>query len=387
MNHTRRNFIKYTSLSLGASVISTPSLVRGAMLHGNSIHEVRGVVRSGNGSSAIPLPGAIVSLYQATSGAPRLLGETVTKASGHFLIQLEPPGQGWDGIFYVTADLANGLQLVSIIGPSLLPFVTINELTTVAAGYAFAQFATASVVSGDEFGLQIAAGMNDNLVEPATGASSSVIISPPNADQTNSWRSTHALANLLALFIRNNGDAIDQFYALTTPPGGNPPANFLQALSNMARYPQQNVAQLYALATEESVYSPSLVRQPDAWTIVVKVNYTGDDNYLFGGPGNIAFDTDGYAWITNNVVQGTGSGRRSPRRRIWRQHRPERPCLVWEFWLGTAATLAIAVRQRQCFRVYQERSSDFRTVGLSGRSVSSSGRGARRTGQHLDRQL
>jgi sugar lactone lactonase YvrE len=44
---------------------------------------------------------------------------------------------------------------------------------------------------------------------------------------------------------------------------------------------------------------------PDAWTLTVKVNDSGDDEYLFGGPANLAFDRRGYAWITNNVVQGS----------------------------------------------------------------------------------
>ena len=45
---------------------------------------------------------------------------------------------------------------------------------------------------------------------------------------------------------------------------------------------------------------------PDAWTVVVKVNDSGSDDQdaLFGGPGNLAFDDRGYAWVTNNVIQG-----------------------------------------------------------------------------------
>jgi sugar lactone lactonase YvrE len=303
---TRRNFIKYASLGAAASVLGTPYIVRGSTFLGKSNHKIQGAVCSGSGATSIPLPGAMVSLYAATSGTPRLLGEAVTNSSGTFLIQFKPPGQGRDGILYVTADLVCGLQLVSIVGPILLPFVTINELSTVAVGYAFAQFATDGVLSGDEFGLQIATGMNNNLVSPASGESSTVMTASPNGDETNSWRSTLALANLLALFVQNNGDAIEVFYDLATPPGQNSPSNLLQALSNIARYPQHNVAELYALATEVSVYSPTLASPPDAWTIVVKVNDSGDDNYLFGGPGNIAFDADGYAWISNNVVQGTG---------------------------------------------------------------------------------
>jgi hypothetical protein len=44
---------------------------------------------------------------------------------------------------------------------------------------------------------------------------------------------------------------------------------------------------------------------PDAWTLTVKVNDSGSNEMMFGGPGNIAFDDRGYAWISNNVIQGT----------------------------------------------------------------------------------
>ena len=52
-------------------------------------------------------------------------------------------------------------------------------------------------------------------------------------------------------------------------------------------------------------YSPPLLQAPDAWTITVKVNDSGNDNMLFAGLGNLVFDSQGYAWISNNVVQGT----------------------------------------------------------------------------------
>jgi hypothetical protein len=43
----------------------------------------------------------------------------------------------------------------------------------------------------------------------------------------------------------------------------------------------------------------------DAWTLAVKVNDSGNSNCPFGGPANVAFDDNGYAWINNNVIQGT----------------------------------------------------------------------------------
>jgi hypothetical protein len=45
--------------------------------------------------------------------------------------------------------------------------------------------------------------MNDNIVVPATGQSSPVLLNSPNADQTNSLRSTRSLADLLAACVED----------------------------------------------------------------------------------------------------------------------------------------------------------------------------------------
>jgi hypothetical protein len=298
----RRQFIQRTSLAVGASLFAAPQLLRA-----RSNDNLQGTVRSAPVAAALALSGAVVNLYEASDDVPRLLGTATTNQWGNFSFRSRPARAHSKGIYYVTADLAPGLQLVSVPGPELPAFVTLNELTTVAAGYSLAQFIQNGLISGNEFGLRIAAGMNENLVNPGTGESSPVLLSSPNADQTNSLRSTRALANLLALFVRDGGANLDVLFSLTTPPGGSPPNNLLQALSNIARYPHQHVAALYALAQTLVVYAPTLERPPHAWTLVVKVNDTGSDDHdqLFGGPGNLSFDADGYAWITNNVVQDT----------------------------------------------------------------------------------
>jgi hypothetical protein len=299
-HYCRRHFIKNSSLLIGGSVFTGPYL-----LQGKNDDQLQGTVVSGTGPSAVPLPGAQVSLYEAGSGGPRLVGRAITDGVGNFSLRVGPGGWTCKALFYATADLAPGLQLATVIGPKLPGFVTLNELATVAAGYALAQFIDAGVVSGDEFGLRIAAGMNDNLVTTTTGESSPVMRSSPNADQTNSLRSTRALANLLAYYVRNGGAELGTLFALATPPGGVAPTNLLQTISNIARFPQQNITQIFNLTTQIQIYRPSLLQSPDAWTIVVKVNDTGNDDFLFGGPGNLAFDADGYAWITNNVFQTT----------------------------------------------------------------------------------
>ena len=169
-----------------------------------------------------------------------------------------------------------------------------------------AQFIQNGVIGGDAFGLQIGSLMTDNLVDKIHGVPSEVLLTPPNADQTNTLRSTRSLANLIAACVHNFPDAAAKLFEYTTPPyGGKAPTNTFEAMFNIARYPAHNVSCVYLESQKAKTYSPALEAMPDAWTLAVKVNDTGSNDYRFGGPANIAFDNRGYAWITNNVVQGT----------------------------------------------------------------------------------
>jgi len=263
-----------------------------------------GIVQTGGTSSSQALPNVHVSLFEATTGQPTMLGQATTDASGQFSIRYTRGTS--HSIFFVTADVGHGVEFVSILGPKLPSSVTLNELTTVAASYSMAQFLRSSVISGNSFGLQLAAGMNDNIVVAATGQSSAVLLSSPNADQTNSLRSTRSLANLLAACVQDP-TVTATLFALTTPAGGSPPSNTAQSLANLARDPGQNVDGIYALTLLSDLYAPPLLTMPDAWTVTVKINDSGNDepDFLISGPGNLAFDQRGYAWVTNNTTQGS----------------------------------------------------------------------------------
>jgi streptogramin lyase len=275
--------------------------------HGSSSANPRslsGVVQTGGTTSSQPLPSVHVTLFEATRALPAALGQATTDASGRFTIPYRKSSSS--SIFFVKADIGGGVEFVTVLGPNLPASVTINELTTVASSYSMAQFYRTGVISGNSFGLQIAAGMNDNIVAAATGESSPVLLNSPNADQTNSLRSTRSLANLLAACV-NDPVVTATLFDLTTPPGGLPPHNTAEALANLARDPGQNVDAIFALTLLSNLYAPPLVTRPDAWTVTVKVNDSGSDepDFLISGPGNIAFDRRGYAWVTNNTVQGT----------------------------------------------------------------------------------
>jgi len=262
-----------------------------------------GVVRTGGTVSSEPLPNVHVTLFEATAALPTTVGEATTGASGQFTISYKKRSSS--SIFFVKANVSEGVEFVAVLGPNMPESVTLNELTTVAASYSLAQFLRTGVISGNSFGLQIAAGMNDNIVAFATGQSSPVLLNSPNADQTNSLRSTRSLANLLAACV-DDPEVTASLFDLTTPPGGLPPHNTAQALANLARDPGHNVDGIFALTLLSNLYAPPLVTMPDAWTVTVKINDSGNEqDLLISGPGNLAFDPRGYAWVTNNTVQGT----------------------------------------------------------------------------------
>ena len=263
---------------------------------------LHGVVQSGGTASTLPLAGARVTLLDASGARPVVLGRAVADDAGRFAVP-SPTGTS-DGVFYVSAAVERRVDLVAVLGKSLPASVTVNELTTVAAGYSMAQLTRKGAIAGDPFALGIAAGMNDNIVDVSTGESSRVLLTSPNADETISLRLSRSLANLLAACIERRS-VTAAFLAAAREPGSPPPSSTFQALANLARNPADNVRRIDRLTQLRHVYLPALQGTPDNWSIAVKVNDTGDDHYPFGGPGNLALDERGYAWVTNNVVQGT----------------------------------------------------------------------------------
>jgi hypothetical protein len=274
---------------------------------------LNGIVRSGGTAQPgapenpanptyMPLPNVQVRLFDAGFSAP--VDQGLTDENGQFHLQAFHYGAG--SIYYVTASVSEEVLLMAVIGQALfVDDIVVNELTTVAAVYSLAQFFNAQqVIEGPQFGLRIAALMSTNIVQVHTGDSSNVLTSPPNSNQTNAWRLSLSLANLLVTCVRDPQNACPALFNLTTPPGGTRPTNTLAAMLNIARNPANQVQPIYDQAHTAGAYQPPLENVPDAWTLAVKVNDSGNNDMMFGGPGNIAFDRYGRAWIPNNVVQG-----------------------------------------------------------------------------------
>jgi DNA-binding beta-propeller fold protein YncE len=268
----------------------------------------KGVLRG-----TVPMRGMNVVLMAARPGgaAPVRLGATRSLRGGNFVLRYR--GAGSRTVKYVLATrpgggaeagfpvLGNSYRLAAALGAGRVPRrAAVNEATTVATGYAMAQFIEGGRVAGKNPGLRNAAAMTRNLVRPRNGATSRLLRSFPNGNSTTTLRAFGTLANLLSV-CRQQTARCAALLRMASVPGGGPASDTLAATVSLARYPWHNVAGLFKLAeASRHLYRPSLPprRQPDAWTLALRF----ESNPGLDGPGNIAIDRRGTIWVANNYT-------------------------------------------------------------------------------------
>ena len=313
MRSSRLIAVPLTAVVVVAAAFAAAAGASAAPEAKSSTSLLNGTVTSGRVVGGMPLSGARVTAYSSVGKGVSVVGSGTTDSRGSFRLSASSQPT------YVVARKGHR-ELVTLLSPQGQQSVAVNELTTVAAAYATAQFARGVVIDGTSLQISSAAGMSANLVSPFKGQPSSVISQSPNGDQTNAWRELGTLGNILASCVRTpvSSKACTTLFSLTkTSKSGTT----WDAIQSIAINPARNVTALFDLGTKSSAFAPSLrtdqgprssenLKKLDAFTLAVKFNATGrtsngQEVCPFGGLGNIAFDLKGYAWITNNVVQGT----------------------------------------------------------------------------------
>ena len=290
MRRTLRSVLVVAAFA-GALVMASPASARGPQ--GNLLE---GRVLSGQQ----PLAEARVTLFRGGSGRPVAVGSARTRGDGSFELASSVARAGRGRILYLVAKRGGTDRLASVLGggPLRSPAV-LNERTTVAAGFALAQFVTPSGVSGNSPGPQNAALMAGNLTRPGTGEPSPVLTSSPNGDDTSALRTFNSLANMIVPCARSTGNC-NRLFRLATPPEGAAPTGTMEALANIARNPWQHVRALMRRSQSgPTPYRPVLraSQTPDAWTLALR--FVGD-GWTMSGPGNMAIDAKGNVWVTTN---------------------------------------------------------------------------------------
>ena len=258
-----------------------------------------------------PVNGATIQLYtvgttaNGSASTPLIASTVTTNARGGFHItgdysctnatQVYLVGAGGDSGGGTNSNIALATALGPCSGLTSSTFISINELTTVAAAYALAPFegsSYTSIGSSSTYatGLANAFAASNVLVSSGSGlvgAAAPTGITVPVTE-------INTLGNILASCINSAGAGSPGCTQLTTVTGAN---NTLDAAFYIAKNPGAGaVTGLFALSSGTSPFQPSFATKPNDFTVAVK--YTGAE---LKTPYGIAIDSVGNAFVTNQT--------------------------------------------------------------------------------------
>src|SRR5215469_13267686 len=205
-----------------------------------------------------PIVGSTVTLWAASTGAPRQLAQTQTGADGRFVLTGDSNGaslyliaKGGRPTVNATSGDNPAIGLMTVLGGTVPANTVINEMTTVASVWTHAQFLNDDGIRGNALGLKIAAGNVPSFVDLQTGGWGSAIQDPLNSAQTPTMANFATLADLLAgCATQVKADACPELYTAATPPKGAAPNDTLTAVQAIARYPWYQPERSFRLLNE-----------------------------------------------------------------------------------------------------------------------------------------
>jgi hypothetical protein len=268
--------------------------------------------------------GASVSLLNAaaTGHADGLGAYVTTDADGSFSItgdytcastsQLYIYVLGGDG----GAGNNNAAGLMAALGTcggggnlaATVPYIWINEVSTVAAAYALAPYALDATHVGSSgsplalTGIANAFAGVSNLVSINTGIA---LATTPAGNGMVPQAEINTLANVLAACVNSNGGVSTPCGAvfMSTTNGTSSPSDTATAAMNIARHPGVNVNALFGLqGGVAQPFMPALNTAPGSW--LMAITYTGGGMQT---PQSPTIDAQGNVW-TGNIETRSGSG-------------------------------------------------------------------------------
>ena len=289
---------------------------------GTTIASIGGVVHGGQS----PIQAATVTLYVTSAAATNygqaatVIGTSLTDVNGAFTISPSattancPSGQ----FAYLTSAGGYPSGAPTLINTSTLmmtalgncssinsgTFVFINEVTTVAAGYALSAFMTTSV-SGSLYvanvsapaanrGLTgttaVAAGLAHAFLNAATLASygtgtansqtGNIVMGGITVNGSVPLAEINALGDILQSCVNGvtANSSCNNLFSFTPTISGNIPNNTLQAMINLARNPYPTTAAmnttggLFSLISSSPAFQPALAAVPPDWSLAIVYN-------------------------------------------------------------------------------------------------------------------
>ena len=166
------------------------------------------------------------------------------------------------------------------------PFVVINEVSTVAAAYAMAGFATDAVHVSSSGTAAAKLGIANAFINAEILQTSGVANAFPPSSTTYyggggsvPQTTVNTLGNILAACVNSNGtgSACTTLFANAESGGttGNLPADTATAAINIAHNPVAAVTALYGLPSATAPFGPALTAQPNDFTVSIYYEQIG----------------------------------------------------------------------------------------------------------------
>jgi hypothetical protein len=227
-------------------------------------------------------------LTSGTNGSDSIGGYVLSDSGGNFTItgdytctsgqQVYLYAQGGDP----GAGTNTAVGLMAVLGScpdsgnflAVSPFINVNEVTTVAAAYALAGFATdATHVSSSgtplaQTGIANAFANAGNLADMSSGTA---LTTTPAGNGTVPQTEINTLANILAACVNSTGSSstgCSTLFSNAKSGGstGTTPTETATAAINMVHNPTANVAALFPLQTAVAPFAPMLSYAPSDFT-------------------------------------------------------------------------------------------------------------------------
>ena len=309
--HSQTTAVKLTLAALAISGMLLASRAFAA--------DIKGQVMGGGA----PIAQSTVTLWAATSDAPKQLAQTKSDNEGRFEVSTE--GAPGDSSLYLTAvggiparNKAAGnnpaIALLAVVGGKPPARMVINEFTTLASVVTHTQFIDGTAIKGAPLQLRIAAGNVPNFVDLETGDYGATILDALNSAQTPTMANFATLSSILAACVtRLRSDACSSLFYVATSPAGAYPKDTLAATESIVRYPSHQADKVFELLNyfyplppptpgklfRPTPFLPYLTFAPSAWIFPLK--FTGGG---YSGGGKLMIDSQGNAWVADNFTVG-----------------------------------------------------------------------------------
>jgi sugar lactone lactonase YvrE len=279
----------YTVGTTGNAASATP-LLTSTVTTSDGTGQMNSNANAGNANNTLPAGSfSLNNAYTCTGSTPGTQVYIVATGGN--------PGGGTNTAVALAAALGNCATLNSSFN-----YISMNEVTTVAAAYALAPFATnlTHVGSASSLGITNAFAIAQSLANVNFGTAGGAALPSGTVAPVSE---INTLADILAACI-NGASTSSSCTSLFSAAGGSD--TFTAAIGIAKKPGLATVTALYSLSSAQAPFQPTLTSQPKDFTVAL--NYTA--NGSLATPYGIAIDASGNAWIANE--SGTAISELSP---------------------------------------------------------------------------